>query len=49
MMFTLVENCRLNAINPEEYLIDVLVRVDDHPNSRIAELTPQGWLKSKNN
>ena len=48
MMFTLVENCRLNAINPEEYLIDVLARVDDHPNSRIAELTPQGWLKSKN-
>jgi hypothetical protein len=36
------------SINPEEYLIDVLGRVDDHPHKRIAELTPQGWLKSKN-
>jgi hypothetical protein len=47
-MFTLVENCRMRSINPEEYLIDVLARVDDHPHKRIAELTPQGWLKSKN-
>jgi len=31
------------------HLIDVLARVDDYPNNRIAELTPQGWLKSKNN
>lgn len=47
-MFTLVENCRMLGINPEEYFIDVLSRVDDHLMSKIDELTPQGWLKSKN-
>jgi hypothetical protein len=47
-MFTLVENCRMLGINPEEYFIDVLARVDDHPSSRIDELTPHGWFKSKN-
>lgn len=47
-MFTLVENCRIAGINPEAYLIDILARVDDHPASRIAELTPHAWAKSKN-
>lgn len=47
-MFTLAENCRMLGINPEEYFIDVLSRVDDHLASRIEELTPHGWLKSKN-
>ncbi|MGF1529889.1 MAG: hypothetical protein ACFCU4_00845 [Puniceicoccaceae bacterium] len=32
----------------EGYLIDVLQRVDDHPRSRVSELTPQGWANSKN-
>lgn len=48
MMFTLVENCRILGLNPEAYLIDVLTRVDDHPMSRILELTPHGWKESKN-
>jgi len=48
MMFTLAENCRMLGINPEQYFIDVLSRVDDHPLSRIGELTPHGWIKSKN-
>lgn len=48
MMFTLVENCRALGINPEEYFIDVLTRVDDHPFARIDELTPHGWIRSKN-
>ena len=48
MMFTLTENCRILGINPEEYFIDVLSRVDDHPASAIAELTPHGWKQSKN-
>lgn len=48
MMFTLVENCRILGINPEAYFIDVLARVDDHPNARLNELTPHGWQKSKN-
>ena len=48
LMFTLIENCRMLGINPETYLTDVLTRVDDHPASRIDELTPHNWAKSKN-
>lgn len=48
MMFTLAENCRMLGINPEEYFIDVLTRVDDQPVSRIDELTPHSWIRSKN-
>lgn len=48
MMFTFVENCRLAGTNPEAYFADVLSRIDDHPASRIGELIPQNWARSKN-
>ncbi|HLS27115.1 MAG TPA: transposase domain-containing protein, partial [Opitutales bacterium] len=48
MMFTFVENCRLSGINPESWFADILSRIDDHPASRIEELIPQNWVKSKN-
>ena len=40
--YTLAENCRMLGINSEKYFIDVLSRVDDHPMSRIDELTLPG-------
>ncbi|AGC42887.1 IS66 family transposase truncated [Myxococcus stipitatus DSM 14675] len=35
--------CEANQVNPETYLADVLLRVQTHPNSRIAELLPYEW------
>lgn len=49
MMYTLVSNCNMLGINPEEYLIDVLTRVNKASTSEIEELTPHRWFKSKNN
>ena len=46
-MFTLIENCRMLGLNPETYLMDVLTRIDEHPNRRIDELTPHGWNKTQ--
>jgi len=40
---SLLTTCRLHDINPSTYLIDVLQRVDDHPASRVDELTPRRW------
>jgi transposase len=40
---TMVATCKLNGVNPYEYLADVLVRVQTHPQSRIAELLPMNW------
>nr|BDT35630.1 transposase domain-containing protein [Myxococcus sp. MH1] len=37
--------CEANGVNPEAYLADVLLRVQTHPNSRIAELLPHEWKR----
>ena len=42
-LFTLVENCRQEGVNPEAYLIDIIARLPDHPMKRIAELLPRPW------
>lgn len=42
-MFTLVGSCMLQAIDPWNYLYDVLNRLPDHPASRVHELTPANW------
>lgn len=40
---TLVSTCLANNINPQSYLTDVLLRVQDHPHSQIADLLPWNW------
>ncbi len=41
----LLSTCILHNINPYDYLVDVLQRVQIHPNSRRHELTPREWKK----
>ena len=38
---TLISCCKLQGIDPFEYLEDVLKRVDSHPISKVHELTPR--------
>jgi hypothetical protein len=40
---SLLVTCRLHEVNPYTYLVDVLQRVDQHPASRVDELTPKAW------
>lgn len=42
-LYSLVATCEAHGINPLEYLKDVLLRVQSHPNSQIAELLPSRW------
>src|SRR5260370_42686276 len=37
------ESAKLNGLNPQHYLADLLVRIADHPPRRIAELFPSSW------
>jgi transposase len=39
-MFTLIEMAKLNGVDPQAWLADVLQRINDHPASRLGELLP---------
>lgn len=40
---SLLVTCRLHVVDPYAYLVDVLQRVGEHPDSRVVELTPREW------
>ena len=40
---SLISTCKLHDINPYTYLTDVLLRINEHPASRVEELTPRLW------
>jgi transposase len=44
-MFTLIETAKLNDVDPEAWLADVLRRIADHPALRLHELLPWNWRK----
>jgi transposase len=41
--YTLVRTARLNGIEPEAWLTDVIARIGSHPINRLAELLPWNW------
>jgi transposase len=45
-MFTLIETAKLNDVDPQAWLADVLRRINDHPAARLAELLPWNWKPS---
>ena len=42
-IYTLIETCKLNDVDPRAWLADVLARVANHPMKRITELLPWNW------
>jgi transposase len=43
VMYTLIHTAKLNAVDPQVWLADVLARVADHPVNRVDELLPWKW------
>ena len=42
--FTLIETAKLNGVDPQAWLTDVLGRIADHKINRIDELLPWNYL-----
>lgn len=45
-LYSLIATCERHDINPEAYLADVLIRIQDHPKDRVADLLPHRWKES---
>lgn len=46
-LYSLIETAKLNDIDPEAYLTDVLARIADHPIKRIDDLLPWNWAAER--
>ena len=48
-LYSLIATCERHDINPEVYIADVLIRIQDQPKDRIAELLPHRWKETIGN
>ena len=42
-MYSLIISCKMNGVDPQAWLADVLSRIAGHPAHRLDELTPWNW------
>jgi transposase len=47
-IYTLIQTAKLNDIDPQAWLADVLARLPDHPAHKIADLLPWSWKHRSN-
>jgi transposase len=47
VMYTLIQTAKLNDVDPQAWLADVLRRIADTPQTRLAELLPWNWRCSR--
>jgi hypothetical protein len=45
-MYTLIETAKLNGVDPQAWLADVLARLPDHPARQLDDLLPWSWTAS---
>jgi hypothetical protein len=43
VMFTLIQTAKLNGIDPQAWIADVLARINDHNVQRLDQLLPWNW------
>jgi transposase len=43
VLYSLIQTARLNDVDPQAWLADVLARIADHPINRLDELLPWNW------
>ena len=48
-MYSLIVTCKMNKIDPQAWLADVLARIASHPANRLDELLPWNWKSIRHN
>ncbi len=46
-IYSLIETAKLNGVDPQAWLADVLARLPDHPVAKVDELLPWNWREAK--
>lgn len=47
LMYTLIVTAKMNDVDPQAWLADVLARIADHPAQRLTELLPWNWKAAR--
>ena len=47
MMYSFFATCKINDVNPFEWLKDILTIIPDHKANRLEELLPQRWKQNR--
>ena len=47
MMYSFLATCKINDVNPFEWLKDILTVIPDHKANRLEELLPHRWKQNK--
>ena len=47
LMLTLIQTAKLNGVDPQAWLADILARIADHAIQRLDELLPWSWATAK--
>jgi transposase len=46
VLYSLIATCERHDINPEAYIADVLLRIQDTPKNQLAQLLPHRWKEN---
>jgi transposase len=46
VMYSLIVTAKMNDVDPQDWLADVLARIAEHPAQRLDDLLPWRWVKS---
>jgi transposase len=47
IIYSLIGTCKMNGVNPYEWLKDVLERLNDYPVNKITDLLPHNWIRNQ--
>ena len=47
VMYSLIVTAKMNDVDPQAWLADVLSRIADHPAQRLDDLLPWHWVAAK--